>query len=162
MPRKSLKRLSIPDPKWPKRIPNPNPLIFDEIPVLNEDGAVVGLRKVRADEPYIDNPKPAPLIKNPEPAPLVPVPRENPNYDPDRENVRRSDRPEEWTIVGHNGRIFVRVSEDVQSGDYLAAGDAIGVKSPKSIIAQVMKVTTHFDSTKGYAVAECWVAAVNP
>lgn len=84
---------------------------------------------------------------------------ENPNYIPPeegKENVARSDRPEEWSVVGMIGQVYVRIGEgQIRAGDYLRAVEGIGYHSDEETKLRVMKVTTPFDVDKGYGVAKC-------
>lgn len=148
----------VPDPDWPRSVPNPNHPVFDEVQVKNDKGEIVELRKLVASSPFIPNPEPAPLVPNPVPAPLVKIQRENPDYDPSIENVRRSDRPEEWTCVGLLGQIHVRVDETVAVGEYVKPfADGVGTKSDAETNVLCMEIRQPFDPKKGYAVAFCFV-----
>lgn len=83
-------------------------------------------------------------------------PVENPNYDPTVENVPRSERPAEWTCIGLLGQVHVRVTADVQPGDYVAAGDGgIGVKSATATNMRCMEIRKPFNGE--YAVGFCLI-----
>lgn len=86
---------------------------------------------------------------------MVSVPKENPDFEISAENTPRSKRPAEWSVVGLIGQVYVRVASDVVVGDYLSAQDGIGIKRAQSTRLRVMKITTPFNETKGYAVAKC-------
>lgn len=86
----------------------------------------------------------------------VKFPKENPNYNPELEFTSRIERPNEWSIVGLIGQVYVRVTEDVKTGDFITPySDGIGTTSNEVTNMKVMKITTPFDSVKGYAVAYC-------
>jgi hypothetical protein len=70
---------------------------------------------------------------------------ENPTYDPSIVAVPRSERPNEWTLVGLMGQVFTRV------GEYTKTNDIIGGR------LRVMKITTPFSAEKGYGVARCFI-----
>lgn len=72
---------------------------------------------------------------------IVKVPRENPDYNPEAEQIPRSQRKKEWTLVGLMGQVFVRVDESVQEGDYLTAKNGIGIKSDLKTSLRVLKKT---------------------
>lgn len=96
---------------------------------------------------------------------LVPV--ENINFDPEVDNVKRSDRPDEWTIAGIDGFIRVRVDESItqssvntyarnRSNIYVEPGaiDGIGTFCENKTNIQVMRVEKEYDN--GYGVALCY------
>lgn len=84
--------------------------------------------------------------------PTVKIRKLNSDYDPTLENVPRSERPEEWTCVGLVGQVFVRVDEQVASGDYVTE---IGSKAAEKTRLKCMEITAQFKAKSGYAVAKC-------
>lgn len=88
----------------------------------------------------------------------VKVPKENPNYEPKEDFASRQDRPDEWTVVGLVGQVYVRVTEDVRTMNYIKAhSHGVGTTSEEPTNIQVMQITTPFDVNKGYAVAYCLI-----
>ena len=84
------------------------------------------------------------------------VPRENPDWNPEEEQVSRMDRPDEWTVVGLMGQVYVRLREDVEVMDYVKAWqNGVGQTSEKSTNIQVMKITQEYDEGKGYKIGFC-------
>lgn len=55
------------------------------------------------------------------------TPKENPDYNPDQEYLSREERPEEWTLVGLIGQVFVACTADVSAGMYIKANNGIGI-----------------------------------
>ena len=83
-------------------------------------------------------------------------PKENPEWNPELEQKSRLERPDEWTVVGLVGQVYVRLREDVNAMDYVKAWhDGIGQKSLEPTNLQVMKVTQEFDEEKGYKIGFC-------
>lgn len=76
----------------------------------------------------------------------IKVQAENPYFDPSIINIPRSDRPDEWSLVGVVGQVFTRVDETAKAGDMI--GDKL----------QVMKITTSYQESDGYAVARCFIS----
>lgn len=104
------------------------------------------------------SPSDCPLIPNPKAQHLISIPIENPDYEPERKNIPRSERPDEWTCVGLLGQVHVRVTADVQVGDYVAAGDnGIGIRTTTATNIRCMEIRKDFDPSKGYAVAFCLI-----
>lgn len=88
--------------------------------------------------------------------PLITVPKENPEYDPEREYAKRQDRPDEWTVVGLVGQVYVRLDENVQPMDYVKPlNNGVGQTSPEPTNIRVMKITQEFDEDKGYKIGFC-------
>lgn len=79
---------------------------------------------------------------------------ENPEYDPNRKYTSRSERSDEWTVVGLMGQLPLRVDDTVSVGNYIKPlSKGVGTKSDSRTSIRVMKVTRPFDEDKGYAVA---------
>ena len=76
---------------------------------------------------------------------------ENPDYE-DKPYSSRGDRPDEYTIVGLLGQLYVTVKEDITAA-YVGA-DGLGTDDETPLRA--MKMTTPFDSEKGYGVCFCY------
>jgi hypothetical protein len=88
----------------------------------------------------------------------IQVPRPNPAYDEARPNVARSERPDEWTVIGLLGQVHVRVSAEVSPDDYVKAIDGgVGHYSDTATNLRCLEIRRPFDSTKGYAVALCLI-----
>ena len=88
----------------------------------------------------------------------IKAPKENPEWDPNREQISRKDRPDEWTVVGLVGQMYVRLDKDVEPMDYVKAGNfGIGKKSEEETNVKVMKITTPYDSDDGYKIGFCIV-----
>lgn len=75
---------------------------------------------------------------------------ENPEYK-EQAYTSRSDRPEEYTIVGMLGQLYVRVYEDITAP--FVSSD--GLNSETDTALRVMKTTSAFDPEKGYGVCFC-------
>ncbi|MFA5528405.1 MAG: peptidase G2 autoproteolytic cleavage domain-containing protein, partial [Peptostreptococcales bacterium] len=83
-------------------------------------------------------------------------PIENPEWNPEEKQQSRKERPDEWTIVGLVGQVYVRLEEDVEVMDYVEAGnEGIGQKSSEPTNIQVMKITQEYDAEKGYKIGFC-------
>jgi len=86
----------------------------------------------------------------------ITYPKENPEWNPELEQQSRLQRPDEWTVVGLLGQVYVRLKEDVQPMDYVKAWhDGIGQKSLEPTNIQVMKITQEYDAEKGYKIGFC-------
>jgi len=85
-------------------------------------------------------------------APLITVPKINPDWDPEQEQIPRSERPEEWSLVGIIGQVHVRYKGSINVGDYLNAG---GSKADNKTKLLVMKIKSPYSEDKGYGVAYC-------
>jgi hypothetical protein len=86
--------------------------------------------------------------------PTIRVQKENPDYDPEREQVPRSERPTEWTLVGLLGQVYVRCDGTVKSGDFVKSKDeGIGTRSNERTKLRAMKVTKEFDGK--YSIVYC-------
>jgi hypothetical protein len=73
----------------------------------------------------------------------ITYPKENPEWNPDLEQQPRLQRPDEWTVVGLLGQVYVRLKEDVQPMDYVKAWqNGIGQKSLEPTNLQVMFQST--------------------
>lgn len=86
----------------------------------------------------------------------ITYPKENPEWNPELEQQSRLQRPDEWTVVGLIGQVYVRLKEDVQPMDYVKAWqNGIGQKSLEPTNLQVMKITQEYDAEKGYKIGFC-------
>ena len=86
--------------------------------------------------------------------PTIRVQKENPDYDPQREQVPRSERPKEWTLVGLLGQVYVRCDGSVKPGDFVKSGSkGIGTKSDEKTKLRAMTVTQEFDGK--YSIVLC-------
>lgn len=94
--------------------------------------------------------------------------RTSPKWDPTREQVPRSERPDQWTVVGLLGQIRIAIGEGVAEDDALMPGaDGIGVKATREYLiegivsggarVEVMEITSPFDAERGYGIALCLV-----
>lgn len=61
--------------------------------------------------------------------PPVKVRKENPKWDPTLPYLSRAERPEEWSVVGLLGQVFVRCSPTVQPGYYISPINGVGFPS---------------------------------
>lgn len=86
----------------------------------------------------------------------------NPAYDPQRPYRDRTERPEEWTLVGKLGVVRVRVGAKVGVGDLLAPGKdgvAVATQQPKGRReVEVLEVLSPYDAKRGFAIALCDVS----
>lgn len=86
----------------------------------------------------------------------ITYPKENPEWNPELEQVSRLKRPDEWTVVGLVGQVYVRLKEDVQPMDFVKAWqNGVGQKSLEPTNLQVMKITQEYDAEKGYKIGFC-------
>lgn len=85
------------------------------------------------------------------------LPVENPDFDPSLDQIPRSERPSEWTLVGLIGQVYVRVTDYVAPGDWIRATTTPGRggKSTTKTSLRCMKITSPFEAERGYAVALC-------
>lgn len=85
------------------------------------------------------------------------LPIDNPDYDPSLIQIPRSQRPDEWTPVALMGQVYVRVTNFVEPNDFVKPTTTAGKggKSATKTNLRCMKITTPYDSEKGYAVALC-------
>lgn len=94
--------------------------------------------------------------------------RTSPKWDPTREQVPRSERPDQWTVVGLLGQIRISIGEGVSEGDALMPGvDGVGVTATREYLmegivrggarVEVMEITSPFDAARGYGIALCLV-----
>lgn len=158
----------IEDPDHPHYVPDVNavaPYVLNpgaqkliEYPVYEGD-VIVGSEK-RLDPDYIkyikDPSWEAPLVLNPIPARIIKVPVENPLFDPEQINVPRSQRPEDYSIVGFLGQVYVKIGKDVKSGDSLVSGaNGVAIKSKKVTNLTCMRIKQPYDVSKGYGVGFC-------
>ena len=88
--------------------------------------------------------------------PTITVPKENPDWNPDIEQQSRLERPDEWSVVGLVGQVYVRLKEDVEVMDYVKSwNNGMGQKSVDITNIQVMKITQEYDAEKGYKIGFC-------
>lgn len=150
----------VPDPSWNAEVPNPEHPKYEVVEIDLDDGERIKVGQV-VSTPTIPNPEPQPLIPNPEPQKMVLVPVENPEFDPTADNTPRSERVEEWTVVGLLGQVYVNVDETVRPGDFIKAGaDGVGTRADASSSdtlhgVRCMRMSSEFDAADGYAVAFC-------
>lgn len=86
----------------------------------------------------------------------IKVPKENPDWDPKMIQSSRRSRPDEWSVVGLIGQVYVRLKEDVQPMEYVKAWKSgVGQKSIEPTNIQVMKITQEYDVEKGYKIGFC-------
>ena len=87
--------------------------------------------------------------------------KRNPLYDPTKVHVPRTERPDEWTIVGLLGQLRVAVDATVGEDDYVVSGpNGIGTRSEnpgKGRSIECMQIEIPFDPSIGYGVALCIV-----
>jgi hypothetical protein len=103
--------------------------------------------ETEADRPMI-------AVETEKDRPTIRVQKENPDYDPEKEQVPRSERPKEWTLVGLLGQVYVRCDETVKPGDFVKSKDkGIGTTSEEKTKLQAMKVTKAFDGK--YSIVYC-------
>ncbi|MCK4762812.1 MAG: hypothetical protein KAW12_11510, partial [Candidatus Aminicenantes bacterium] len=108
-----------------------------------------GEGETEADRPQLP-------VETEENRPLITVQKENPDYDPKGESKPRSERPEEWTLVGMLGQLYVRCDETVKPGDFVKSkGKGIGTKSGQKTGLRAMKVTKKFDGK--YSIVYCLI-----
>jgi hypothetical protein len=90
--------------------------------------------------------------------PIISIQKENPLWDSSKEQVSRKERPDEWSVVGLTGQVFVRLNEDVKVGDNVKAWkDGVGQASEEDTNIVVMKITQAYDKNKGYAIGFCLI-----
>lgn len=95
--------------------------------------------ETEADRPMI-------AVESEKDRPTIRVQKENPDYDPKKEQVPRSERPEEWTLVGLLGQVYVRCDDTVKPGDFVKSKDkGIGTKADEETRMRAMKVTKEYD-----------------
>lgn len=81
----------------------------------------------------------------------LPIP--NPEWEEqDEKYLSRSERPE-WNVVGLMGQVFTRIDSTVSENDYIKPNKGIGTKDNNNGFYRVLKITTPYDSEKGYGVA---------
>ncbi len=81
------------------------------------------------------------------------LPVENPEFDPGRENIPRSERKSEWTLMGIVGQMYIRVEKGVKPGDHLIGGDSIAVKSDRPTNIKLLKI---LQEKKEYNIGYCF------
>ncbi len=88
--------------------------------------------------------------------PSIRVLKLNPKYDPNLPFTPRSERANEWTLVGMIGQVYVRCDKTVEEGDFVTCkGNGIGTKARPKVKTKLlaMKITTEFNGK--YKVAYC-------
>lgn len=86
--------------------------------------------------------------------PKIKIQKEHKEFDLKKEQIPRSQRPEEWTLVGLLGQVYVRCDKTVQPGDYIKSkANGTGTKAADKTRLRAMKITTPFDGK--YAVVYC-------
>lgn len=87
--------------------------------------------------------------------------KRNPQYDPVKIHTPRTERPDEWTVVGLLGQIRVAIDETVEEDDFVVSGpNGIGTKSDlpgKGRSIECMQIEIPFSPEVGYGVALCLV-----
>jgi hypothetical protein len=105
--------------------------------------------QTEADRPMIE-------VETEKDRPTIRVQKENPDYDPEKEQKPRSERTDEWTLVGLLGQVFVRCDKTVKPGDYVKSDNkSIGTKADEKTKMRAMKVTKAFNAKQGYAIVYC-------
>jgi hypothetical protein len=90
--------------------------------------------------------------------PIISIQKENRLWDASKEQVSRKKRPDEWSVVGLTGQVFVRLNEGVKVGDNVKAWkDGVGQASEEDTNIVVMKITQDYDKNKGYAIGYCLI-----
>jgi hypothetical protein len=90
--------------------------------------------------------------------PLIRVQKESENWNPELEQIPRSERLDEWSVVGLLGQVFVRLHEDTIAGDYVKAWqDGVGKTAASRTNIRVMKITQEYDAEKGYKIGKCFL-----
>jgi hypothetical protein len=90
--------------------------------------------------------------------PLIRVQKESENWNPELEQIPRSERLDEWSVVGLLGQVFVRLHEDTIAGDYVEAWqDGVGKTAASRTNIRVMKITQEYDAEKGYKIGKCFL-----
>jgi len=82
--------------------------------------------------------------------------RRHPDYDPElaKAHTPRSQRPDEWTLVGLVGQVRVAVADGVQVDDFLACGHhGLGVAAEHETRLEVMAILSPYDAVRGCAIA---------
>lgn len=84
---------------------------------------------------------------------------ENPNFNEYETQLPRSKRPKEWTPVGLLGQVYVRLTQFVESGDYIKTSTTAGKGGKAQVKTNIkcMKITKAYDSELGYAVGLCLI-----
>lgn len=126
-------------------------IIVDEIPEEKEEKKQYKLKKdILKSHPHI--------VKTEDEIPFIKVQKQNPDYDIEREQISRKERPDEWTVVGLTGQVYVRLNKDVKVGDSVKAWkDGIGQSSEENTNIIVMKITQPYNDEKGYAIGFCLI-----
>jgi hypothetical protein len=105
--------------------------------------------QTEADRPMIE-------VETEKDRPTIRVQKENPDYDPQKEQKPRSQRPNEWTLVGLLGQVYVRCDKTVKPGDFVKSdNNGIGTKADEKTKLRAMKVTKPFNAKQGYAIVYC-------
>lgn len=103
--------------------------------------------ETEADRPKID-------VETEKDRPFKTVRKQNPDYDPKKTQVPRSERSEEWTLVGLIGQVYVRCDDSVKTGDYIQSNkDGIGTKSENRTRLRAMRISTEYNGS--YSIVYC-------
>lgn len=87
---------------------------------------------------------------------VITSPKQNPEWDPEIEQLTRQERPDEWTVVGLLGQVYVRLNEDVEVMDYVKPhANGVGEKSDEPTNIRVMKITKEYVAEDGYKIGFC-------
>lgn len=83
---------------------------------------------------------------------IMDVPLVNPDYSPGMEFTPRSERPEEWSVVGLMGQVYVRVTSEHTTHKFV---NALGHFTNQPTHLEFIKMTTPYSEQLGYGVALC-------
>jgi len=129
--------------------------IYEEIKDPNWKPKTVPDENWKPGEDQTEKDRPMVAVQTEADRPLIKVRKENPDYDPKKKQIPRSERPEEWTLVGLLGQVYVRCDDTVSPGDYVQSGKGgIGTKSKeKKTRLRAMRVSTEYNGK--YAIVYC-------
>jgi len=90
------------------------------------------------------------------------VRKTNPKWNPAQTQVPRSQRPDEWSVVGLIGQLRLAIDATVEDGDDIIAGkDGLGTKGDWTVRrgaqVEVMEIEVPYSKKKGYGVALVFV-----
>lgn len=90
------------------------------------------------------------------------VRKTNPKWNPRQTQVPRSQRPDEWSVVGLVGQLRLAIDATVEDGDDIIAGkDGLGTKGDWTVRrgaqVEVMEIEVPYTKKKGYGVALVFV-----
>jgi hypothetical protein len=128
--------------------------VYEEIKDPHWEPKTVPDEKWQPKEGQTEADRPMKAVETEKDRPTIRVQKENPDYDPERKQAPRSERPEEWTLVGLLGQVFVRCDGTVKPGDFVKSkGRGIGTKSDEKTRLRAMKVTKEYDGN--YSIVYC-------